>query len=389
MRPPFLLSGSLPPDRWWRAVSDVLDGGPPVHPVPAEPAAPAPRADDLLHGAAVVLTTSGSTGTPRHVVIDAPALLASATATLEHLGGPGQWVLALSPAQVAGWQVWVRSVVAGTPPVVMPRRSGFTVGAFVEATARLRPGLRHYTALVPTQLHRLLADPAGSATLAGYDAVLVGGAALTPALRALVQAHGIRVVATYGMTETAGGCVYDGRPLRGVEVDLDHEGRLLLAGPVLARGYLGDTPGTRQAFIVRGGRRWFVTSDLGERSSERGWMVLGRRDDVINTGAHKVLPARVEAALEGLPEVAQAVVVGVPDPEWGERVAALVVPSRAAPATLHSDPTGTLRRRLRGDLPAQALPSEVRLVTALPLLAGGKVDRRAARRDLSAGDGTL
>jgi O-succinylbenzoic acid--CoA ligase len=389
VRPPLLLSGSLPPDRWWRAVSDVLDGGPPVHPVPADPTASTPAADDLLHGAGVVLTTSGSTGTPRHVVLDAPALLASATATLEHLGGPGQWLQALSPAQVAGWQVWVRSVVTGTPPVVMPRRSGFTVGAFVAASAQLRPGLRHYTALVPTQLRRLLADPAGAAALGGYDAVLVGGAALTPALRTAVRAQGISVVTTYGMTETAGGCVYDGTPLPGVDVDLDPDGRLLLAGPVLARGYLGDSAGTRQAFPVRNGRRWFLTSDLGEHSGDRSWSVLGRLDDVINTGAHKVLPARVEEALEALPEVAQAVVVGVPDAEWGERVAALVVPSSAAPAALRADPTATLRGRLRDSLPAQALPREVRLVTALPLLPGGKVDRRVARRDLSAGGGTL
>lgn len=389
MRPPLLLSGSLPPDRWWRAVSDVLDGGPPVHPVPADPEAPTPQPDGLLHGAGVVLTTSGSTGTPRHVVLDAAALLASADATLEHLGGPGQWLQALSPAQVAGWQVWVRSVVTGTPPVVMPRRSGFTVGAFVEATARLRPGLRHYTSLVPTQLGRLLADPSGGAALAAYDAVLVGGAALTPALGAQVRAYGIRVVTTYGMTETAGGCVYDGRPLRGVDVDLDPDGRLLLAGPVLARGYLGDPAGTRQSFMVRGGRRWFVTSDLGERAGEHRWAVLGRVDDVINTGAHKVLPARVEAALEGLPEVAHAVVVGLPDAEWGERVAALVVPSPGAPVGLRADPTGTLRGRLRTSIAAHALPREVRLVTALPMLPGGKVDRRAVRRDLSAGGGTL
>lgn len=389
MPPLLLLGGALTPDRWWRAVADVLDGGPAVHPVPADRTTHPPEPDELVAGAAVVLTTSGSTGTPRHVVLDREALLASARGTLDRLGGPGQWLQTLSPAQVAGWQVWVRSVVAGLPPVVMPRRAGFTVGAFVEGTARLRPGRPHYTSLVPTQLHRLLADPAGAQALRSYDTVLVGGAALSPVLHAQVRMHGIRVRTTYGMTETSGGCVYDGAPLGEVSVDLDEQGRILLAGPVLARGYLGDRPGTRSAFHVRDGRRWFRTSDLGRRSADGTWSVLGRVDDVINTGAHKVLPATVEAALDRLPEVGGSLVVGTPDPQWGQRVAALVVPTSAAPEGLRREPTRWVREHLRDGIPAHALPREVRLVTALPLLPGGKVDRRAARRLLPGVDGTL
>ncbi len=386
------LDPQLPPDRWWSEVLGVLDGGPPVHPGPATPAALA-HDDPVLDGAAVALATSGSTGTPKVVVLDAAALLASATATLERLGGPGQWLQTLSPAHVAGWQVWVRSVLADRPPVVLDRGPAFAVPAFVGSVARMQRAGRRYVALVPTQVHRLLADPAGLAALQSFDVVLVGGAALPEAQRCELDRHGVHVVTTYGGTETSGGCLYEGRPLRGVRADVDERGRLLLGGPMLARGYLGDAALTRVSFVQRSGVRWFVSADVGEQRSDRSWRILGRSGDVISTGAHKVHPALVEDALSAQPGIDQAVVLGARDPEWGQRVVALVVldpaAGRAELGSLRAQPTGSVRDHLRGRIPDHALPREVHLVSALPLLPGGKVDRVAALRTLPTAGGTM
>lgn len=392
LSPVVRLPADLPADRWWQVVQGVLDGGPPVHPLPDHPVSLASD-DRLLEGSAVALGTSGSTGTPKIVVLDAPALLASASATLERLGGPGQWLQALSPAHVAGWQVWVRSVLADVPPVVLPRREGFDVPMFVEAVARMQRGVRRYVALVPTQVHRLLADPAGCAALQSFDAVLVGGAALPADQRARLDRLAVVVVTTYGGTETSGGCLYEGTPLRDVEVRTGQQGQILLAGPMLARGYLGDPAHSSACFVHRDGRRWFVSADVGEQRPDGSWRVLGRIDDVISTGGHKVHPALVEEALVAVPAVEQAVVVGLPDPEWGQRVVAVVVPDRTAAGTdldgLHHNPTRWVRDRLRGGIPGPGLPREVHLVAQLPILPGGKVDRATALGLLADPGGTM
>ena len=188
-------------------------------------------------GTAVVIATSGSTGEPKLVALSGAALRASARATEARLGGPGRWLLALPAEHVAGIQVIVRALLAGAPPVVMDLRTGFRPDAFAAATAALGPG-RRYTSLVPTQLRRILDAEGAVAALRSYAAVLVGGAALDPATRERALAAGVRVVTTYGMSETAGGCVYDGVPLDGVTVELDEDGRILLGGPTLASGYL-------------------------------------------------------------------------------------------------------------------------------------------------------
>ena len=200
-------------------------------------------------GTAVVIATSGSTGEPKLVALSGAALRASARATEARLGGPGRWLLALPAEHVAGIQVIVRALLAGAPPVVMDLRTGFRPDAFAAATAALGPG-RRYTSLVPTQLRRILDAEGAVAALRSYAAVLVGGAALDPATRERALAAGVRVVTTYGMSETAGGCVYDGVPLDGVTVELDEDGRILLGGPTLASGYLrADGDGAR----ARGG----------------------------------------------------------------------------------------------------------------------------------------
>lgn len=356
----------------------ALAHGGAVAPYPAEtppPQLPRHAAASLPDDLAVVIGTSGSTGTPKLAMLGAGALTASARATHERLGGPGQWLLALAAGHVAGVQVLLRSLDAGTEPVVADLAGGFTPGAFAAAAARLDPGHRHYTSLVPTQLARLLDDVAGARALASLDAVLVGGAATPAVLRRRAEATGVRVVTTYGMSETAGGCVYDGRPLAGARVRVDDAGRVELGGTTLAHGYLGRPDLTFAAFTVDpDGSRWFRTADAGRLDDDGVLHVDGRLDDVVVTGGMKVAPRLVEeAALEHVPGVGDAVVVGTPDPEWGQAVSLLVVPAAGArPLTV-----GEVREHLRGHLPDHALPRRVTSAPAVPLRGPGKPDRRA------------
>jgi O-succinylbenzoic acid--CoA ligase len=259
--------------------------------------------------------------------------------------------------------------------VAQDLRGGFRPDGFAVATATLGPGLR-CTSLVPTQLLRLL-DAGGAAldALRGYTAVLVGGAALDPGLRARAEAAGVRVVATYGMTETAGGCVYDGVPLDGVRVRLDPDGRIALGGPTLATGYLGRPAETAAAFGTDGhGEREFRTGDLGRWADGR-LEVTGRADDVIVTGGEKVAPDAVERVLAAQPGVRAACVVGLPDAEWGAVVAAAVVSDRGV------EPE-RLRAAVREALGRAAVPRVLHAVDALPLRGIGKPDRNAVARVL-------
>jgi O-succinylbenzoic acid--CoA ligase len=339
--------------------------------------------DDPQDPTAVAVTTSGSSGAAKTVLLTASALLASAGATHDRLGGSGHWLLALPGEHVAGLQVLVRSLIAGTTPVVLDLNSGFTPERFIEAAARLR-GARRYTALVPTQLTRLLSGPgsAGTAALRGFDAILIGGAATPPALLERAEAAGVRLVTTYGMSETCGGCVYDGVPLDGMSVRIDEptddeSGRVSLGGPMVTRGYLneaGDSPfRTDDA-----GQRWFRTDDAGIFADGR-LRILGRLDSMIITGGVNVAPAAVEAALQRLPGVAEAVVVGLPDPEWGQRVAAALVlaPGAVAPTLAQA------RALVSAEVSGPAAPRQLAVLDALPLRGPGKPDRTAITKALS------
>lgn len=329
--------------------------------------------DDSTDPTAVAVTTSGSTGEPKTVLLPASALLASAAATHDRLGGSGRWLLALPAQHVAGVQVLVRSLVAGTTPVVLDLTAGFTPAAFATAASRLPAGRRRYTALVPTQITRVLdAGGDGLEALRSFDAVLVGGSASAPALLERASDAGVRVVTTYGMSETSGGCVYDSAALDGVSVRVDDDGRVFLGGPTLARGYLGDPAATAAAFPVEGGRRWFRTDDGGVLTEGR-LTVTGRLDATIISGGVNVPPAPVEAALHRLPEVAEAVVVGLPDQEWGQRVcAALVLRPGARPPALAS-----VRSLVAAAVSPAAAPRQLTVLEALPLRGPGKPDRAA------------
>ncbi|WP_270887309.1 o-succinylbenzoate--CoA ligase [Pedococcus sp. 5OH_020] len=323
---------------------------------------------------ALVVGTSGSTGTPKLAMLPAGALLASAAATHERLGGPGSWLLAMPPHHIAGVQVLLRCLAAGTQPGFVDLSHGFKARAFTQAAARLA-GDRRYTALVPTQLVRLLDDPEATSVLATFAAVLVGGAATPPALRQRARAAGVPVVTTYGMSETSGGCVYDGVPLSCSRVRQGADGRIELGGRTLATGYLGRPDLTAEAFRPDAeGGLWFRTDDLGHLDPSTGrWLVDGRVDDVIVTGGLKVAPRVVEDALTGLAQVAEAVVVATADERWGQAVSA-AVRLRPGARTLSLP---ELRDLLRGRLPEHALPRRLLVVEDLPHRGPGKPDRSA------------
>ena len=350
------------------ALAAALGGGQAVLPLAV---GARPRAMQAPAGTAVVIATSGSTGEPKLVALSGAALRASARATEDRLGGPGRWLLALPAEHVAGIQVIVRALLAGASPVVMDLRTGFRPDAFAAATAALGPG-RRYTSLVPTQLRRILDAEGAVAALRSYAAVLVGGAALDPATRERARATGVRVVTTYGMSETAGGCVYDGVPLDGVTVELDPDGRILLGGPTLASGYLRPD-GQADLAAFDGGR--FRTGDLGRWRYGR-LEVLGRADDVIITGGEKVVPAAVERVLAAQPGVRAACVAGLPDAEWGHVVVAAVVWDVQGPDE-------GLREAVRAALGRAAVPRRVVAVAEIPLRGIGKPDRAAVARLVS------
>lgn len=402
------------------------------------------RAHRLNAAADLIVRTSGSTtGTGRLVAMGAGALVASARATHARLGGPGTWVLALPAHHVAGLQILTRSLLAGTEPVVVDTRTGFDPARLAEAvltalavgaggrdgavragrgphghgrlgpdSAQVGPGSRLYVSLVPTQLQRVLDDSAATKALARAETVLLGGASAPPGLLKRSSAAGIRVVTTYGMSETGGGCIYDGLPLDGVRVRVNAHGRVVLCGPVLAEGYADDGPqasaqgnGENRALEdARSGgapsgpgrlapagvssapgfhtergpdgllHRVLVTADRGRMEADGRLTVLGRVDDIIVTGGVKVDPHQVEAALIGLDDVVEACVVGVPDPQWGRAVVAAVVLKAGA----NPDPAA-LRAAARTLLDGPSCPKKVIALDALPVRGPGKPDRRAVQ----------
>jgi O-succinylbenzoic acid--CoA ligase len=314
---------------------------------------------------ALVVSTSGTTGMPKGAMLTAAALTASAQATHARLGGPGRWLLALPAHHIAGMQVLVRSVLAGTTPVALDILDGFDVSVVPDAVRQLGSG-RRYAAMVAAQLAKALADPAGTAALADLDAVLIGGGPVPATVAESACAAGISVVRTYGMSETAGGCVYDGVPLDGVRLRID-DGRVVLGGATLAKGYRNPPQGS-DPFAEVG---WFRTDDAGSLDAHGVLTVHGRLDEAISTGGLTVLPQIVEAVLARHPAVAQCAVFGVPDDRLGQRVVAAVVPVDNAPTL------ADLRAHVAESLAPTAAPRELHIVDELPVRGIGKVDRRA------------
>jgi len=336
---------------------------------------------DVPDGTAAVITTSGSTGVPKSVVLSRDALIASTTSTAARIG-EGAWLLALPAGYVAGLQVMIRSLRAGYEPVVLEGR--FSPQSFAEATLAI-PTISRYTSLVPVQLTRLLdaaeTDGAVATALRAYDAILIGGQALPAATWERAMDAGARIVRTYGSTETCGGCVYDGLPLDGVAIDIV-EGEVRLAGPNLADGYLGDVELTDRAFVRdAAGTRWYRTGDAG-LVDEGVLRIHGRIDNVIVSGGINISLDRVERVVKEVPGLATAVIVGVADAQWGE-ASVIVVARSDALRRSESVLLQAARDAVAAELGSPARPTRLLLVDELPLLASGKPDREAIRRGVA------
>lgn len=365
------------------ALRDALAGdGPAVLPV-ADTQARAVAAE-VPRATAVVIETSGSTDTPKRVMLSTDALLASAAGSSAALGGPGQWLLALPAHYIAGVQVLVRSIVAGPAPVIMPP-GHFDPVAFADAAEKLTEP-RRYTSVVPAQLARLADAADGDSrirrALRRFDAILVGGQAVQAELLARAERLDLRVVRTYGSSETAGGCVYDGRPIGNAAVrvrEVDGVGQLEISGSMLALGYLGDDDRTASRFIDDHGVRWYRTGDLGEIDGDGRVRVLGRADNVIISGGEKVSLDAVERVVRSIPGLAGAVVVPADDVAWGQVPVVIAAGAEEQPAL------AAVRDAVASVLGAPARPARIVTVQRMPMLPSGKPDRRALRRLAAAG----
>lgn len=381
---PDLVAIDLPGGRGFvdalRAVWDTGDAAAPLDPrlprVAADPLVAALRPTRLVRsdgeivrvqggepveeGDALVLATSGSTGTPRGVVLTHAAVAASAHATSARLGvDPAEhhWLACLPLSHVGGLSVVTRSMLTGTPCTVLP---GFDAA---EVSAIARRGAATHVSLVATALRRVEPNL--------FACILLGGAA--PPGGALPS----NVVTTYGMTETGSGVVYDGVPLDGVEVAIGTgrpgegaEGEVLLRAPMLLRTYRDGIDPRIPGPDGRGG--WLPTGDGGRFTRDGRLQVDGRLAEVVTTGGEKVWPVPVEQLVATHPLVAEAAVWRRPDPEWGERVVAWIVPTDpASPPSLEE-----LTYLVRSVLPPWAAPKELVVVDRLPRTASGKVRRR-------------
>lgn len=341
-------------------IRTALAGGPAVAPQCEPRLAAALKLDEPVTepDAALIVPTSGTTGDPKAVVLSAAAIRFAAEATHHRLGGAGDWVCALPTEHVAGLMTIARAVVADTE-VHFARRD----------LKDLPPaGPRSYVSVVAAQLHRALAEPAVRDTLAGYAAVLVGGGAIAADLLAASRRAGIAVVATYGASETCGGCVYDGRALDGVRIELDDE-RINLGGPMVFSGYRLRPDLTAEVLrddLVR-------TQDRG-RLNDGLLQVLGRVDDVVISGGEKVDLAAVQRLCEdryGPPADGGPVLLALPDARWGQRVVAVAT----KPWNL-----ARLREDLEPLVGRAGVPKELRQLSRLAYTSLGKIDRAALQR---------
>jgi o-succinylbenzoate---CoA ligase len=309
---------------------------------------PAELPSHVSEETALILMTSGSTGSAKAVALSAPALRASVKATHERLGAqPGDlWSLLLPFHHIAGVQVLLRAKALGTPVISGPKEAA------------------DFTAIVPTQLRRALdGEQELLEHLQEARAILVGGAPLQPDLRERAGEAGLHLIHTYGMTETCGGCIYDGKPLTGVKVEIGAGERIRIGGPTLALGYLNDISSHRDSFS----EGWFLTQDRGEIIDER-LRILGRLDDVIISGGENISLSQVEAALRDHPQITDALCIGRPDPLWGEVLVAGIVAT--APISL-----AEIRDHVGDTCGRASAPREIISLSSIPTSDLGKPHR--------------
>jgi O-succinylbenzoic acid--CoA ligase len=307
-------------------------------------------------GLALVVHTSGTAGEPKLVELERPAIDAAVASSSLALAATSRdrWVCCLPLAHVGGLLVLLRAVLLGAPVTVHERFDAEAIGRDGGA----------FVSVVPTMLRRLL--DAGI-DLTSFRALLVGGATLGPELRAEAAGAGATVVETYGMTETCGGVVYDGRPLPGTRARIA-DGQIELRGPTVMRGYRLDRAASSAAFTPDG---WLRSEDAGAIGPDGSLAVFGRVDELIDSGGEKVWPAEVEAALSTHPRVADVAVTGRADREWGQRVVAFVVPADPArPPTVDE-----LRVHASATIARFKAPRELVLIRSVPRTASGKVRR--------------
>lgn len=346
------------------------------------PRDPAPTQDELrrraasapesvLERAPVIVPTSGSTGRRKLAVLSRRALAAAAAAShaILPLGPEDRWLLAMPLAHVGGLSIVTRALAARATVALVPE-GPLDAGAVGLALERCRVTVASF---VPTMLDRVLESAGGGRPPRHLRAVLVGGAAASPALLERAWRAGWPVRATYGLTETSaqvataegGARARAARPLPGVEVSVRADGRVRVAGPTLFDGYLTDA-GIDDARDADG---FFVTDDFGALDADGRLSILGRTGELIVSGGENVYPAEVEAALDGAAGVERIAVFGAPDERWGEIVCAAVVARSFDRARFDAE--------ARARLAPHARPRMVVEVTELPLTASGKLDRAA------------
>jgi O-succinylbenzoic acid--CoA ligase len=298
---------------------------------------------------ALVVTTTGSSGVAKEIQLSAGALLASAKASNQFLNAEfgSTWSLLLPLNHIAGINVLIRSLELGTTPTNL---IGYE-GKYPKVD---------FTSVVPTQLYRALhGDTNLLEHLQNARAVLVGGAALTSALRSEAEAVGINVIETYGSTETSGGCIYDGVPLEGVEIAIGEDSRIALKGKNIA-------------YQLVDGDGWYYTSDAGQIIDGK-LIVRGRIDDVVITGGENISLTSIERVVaQTLPQI-EAAAFAVADPEWGQAIHLAVV---GADSSIEPE----IQSALESEIGSAGKIKGFHYLSELPLIGIGKVDRAALGR---------
>ena len=351
------------------ALTDVLDGKQAVFITPPEVNGKMPEThglpDEVADNVALIVETSGSTGTPKRIELSREALLNSANAAALALGSidaSSQWLLALPINYIAGANVLIRSILAGTQPVLMNTSVPFTPDAFARSASMMNADKR-FTSLVPAQLKKLVSAAAHDEYLAvqltKFTAILVGGQACPDQLIAGAEAMGINVVLTYGGTETAGGCFYNGLPLAQVEAKITDDGRVAIRGATLAN-------------VETDAQGYFVTNDLGQFEDDGRLTVLGRIDRVIISGGVKIALDEVEQLGQLVAGVTDIAAVAIADSDWGQRVGIAYVGS--------PEVADDIARTLGNDLGPAGKPVRILRVDKVPKLAGSKNDLQAIKQ---------